>query len=246
VTDGPKREDGSEPETAPPRLRYTRRRLLVVGGAALAGVAATVAGVKVAGGSGAPAGGAGASEGTEPGGDAPGGDFPVISVEHHPPEVPARDWIVTVDGLVDDPFTIDRAAWMELTRSSVTADLQCVAGWSVDDIRWEGVAPGVLFDRAGLRPEAKAVLFHAHSNAGGGYSSCLSLKLLTEPDTLLADKLDGAPLPSRHGGPLRLIVPSQVGYKNVKWVVRLEVTDHIVPGYWEKRGYLQDAPVRGR
>ena len=61
---------------------------------------------------------------------------------------------------------------------------------------------------------------------------------------MLADTLDEQPLPDAHGGPLRLVVPKQLGYKNVKWVVRLEVTDHPVTGYWEQNGYPMDAPVR--
>ena len=60
---------------------------------------------------------------------------------------------------------------------------------------------------------------------------------------MLADTLDEQPLPDAHGGPLRLVVPKQLGYKSVKWVVRLEVTDHEVTGYWEQNGYPMDAPV---
>ena len=60
---------------------------------------------------------------------------------------------------------------------------------------------------------------------------------------MLADTLDEQPLPDTHGGPLRLVVPKQLGYKNVKWVVRLEVTDHEVTGYWEQNGYPMDAPA---
>jgi len=55
--------------------------------------------------------------------------------------------------------------------------------------------------------------------------------------------MDGAPLPSKHGGPLRLVVPKQLGYKSVKWVTRIEVTDKPVQGYWEQRGYSSNAPI---
>lgn len=255
--DVPEGADAGEPDVpgaggaggAPPRrLRFTRRRLLVLGGAALAGVAATVAGVRVVDGSsgsgGSGQGGTGDSGGS--GGDSgvPGGDFPVLSVEP-PPDVPAAEWVLKVDGLVEHPLTLDRAAWDQLARSSVTADFNCVTGWTADDVNWAGVSPRVLLDRAGLRPGAQAVVFRALGHAGTEYSSSLPLDLVTAPDTLLADTLDGAPLPARHGGPLRLVVPKQLGYKSVKWVVRLQVTDTPVPGYWEQRGYPQDAPVQG-
>jgi DMSO/TMAO reductase YedYZ molybdopterin-dependent catalytic subunit len=154
--------------------------------------------------------------------------------------------VLKVDGLVDNPLTVDRAAWEQLTRSSVTADFHCVTGWSADDVRWSGVTPSVLLDRAGVQTEAQAVVFRAYGHLGGAYSSSLPLDLVAAPGTLLADTLDGAPLPGPHGGPLRLVIPSQLGYKNVKWVVRMEVTDAPVPGYWEQRGYPQDARVPAR
>ncbi len=68
---------------------------------------------------------------------------------------------------------------------------------------------------------------------------------MRDPQTMLADALGGQPLPHEHGGPLRLVVPVQLGYKNVKWVSRLEVTDEQRAGYWESYGYPEDAPVLG-
>jgi DMSO/TMAO reductase YedYZ molybdopterin-dependent catalytic subunit len=168
------------------------------------------------------------------------GPFPVRSVEDVP-DVPAEQWVVKVDGLVEQPLTVDRAAWTNLRRLDETVDFHCVEGWSVDDVRWGGVAPSVLLDQAGVRPEAKYAVFYAH---GGPYLSTVPLDLVRDPATLLADSLNGGPLPPRHGGPLRLVVPKQLGYKSVKWVERIELTDSIRPGYWEKRGYPEDAPVR--
>jgi DMSO/TMAO reductase YedYZ molybdopterin-dependent catalytic subunit len=225
---------------APRRLRFTRRRLLILGGAAAAGVAATLAGVRAWSGSGeAPAGSPAAS----PSADALA-DFPVLSVEP-PPDVPAKDWVLKVDGLVERPLTVDRATWSGLKRLDETADFNCVTGWTLDNVRWGGVAPSVLLDQAGVRPEATHAAFHAVGHAGAEYLSSLPLDLVLAPDTVLADTLDGAALPPKHGGPLRLVVPQQLGYKNVKWVVRIEITDKLVPGYWEQRGYPENAPVRG-
>ena len=76
------------------------------------------------------------------------------------------------------------------------------------------------------------------------YTDSLSLVEAQAPETLLADVLDAAPLPAAHGGPLRLVIPSQLGYKNVKWVVRVEVTAQRAIGYWEATGgYASEAPV---
>jgi len=208
------------------RLRLTRRRLLVVGG--VAAVAAALAGVRPWSGS-----------GSAP----PGGEFPILSVEP-PPDVPVDDWVLGIDGLVERPLTVDRATWQALGRREVTADFHCVTAWTVEDVRWGGVAPAVLLEMAGVMPEARYAAFHAHGHLGGGYLSSVPLSLVAAPDTLLADMLDGRPLPAAHGGPLRLVVPRQFGYKSVKWVTRIEITAESRPGYWEQRGYPDDAPVQ--
>jgi DMSO/TMAO reductase YedYZ molybdopterin-dependent catalytic subunit len=216
-------------------MRFTRRRLLVLSGAA-AVAAAGLAGLRPWSGSAEP-GGADAADGATP------ESFPTLNVEP-PPDVPVEDWVLEVDGLVERALTIDRAAWSELERREVTADFHCVTGWTAEDVRWGGVAPSVLLDQVGLLPEAGYAAFHAVGHLGGGYLGSLPLDLVTAPDAILADSLDGGPLPAKHGGPLRLVVPRQLGYKSVKWVVRIEITAESVPGYWEQRGYPDDAPVR--
>jgi len=216
------------------QLRVTRRRLLIGVGALLAGFVGffVVAEALFRGGGGA--------RRTSASGGIPGiASFPTLEVEPVP-HVSPEQWLVTVDGLVDKPLRLDHAAWSALPRRSETADFHCVEGWSVDRLRWGGVAPRTILDMAGLKPGATYVNFHA---LGGSYADSLPLGLVDDAQTVLADTLDERPLPDDHGGPLRLVVPKQLGYKNVKWVVRLEVTDHPVTGYWEQNGYPMDAPA---
>ncbi len=218
----------------PRRLRVTRRRFLIGFGALLAGFAGVFVVVE------AFVRGGGSARRTAADGGVPGEtSFPALNVEQAP-HVPPEQWVVTVDGLVDTPLRLDHAAWSALERHSETADFHCVEGWSVDRLRWSGVAPRTILDMAGLKPEATNVNFHA---LGGTYADSLPLSLVDDAQTVLADTLDEQPLSDAHGGPLRLVVPKQLGYKNVKWVVRLEVTDHPVTGYWEQNGYPMDAPV---
>jgi DMSO/TMAO reductase YedYZ molybdopterin-dependent catalytic subunit len=215
-------------------LRTTRRRFLIGFGALLAGVAGVFAVVEAffrGGGGAGPTAASGASPGTP--------SFPALEVEAVP-HVPPEDWVLRVDGLVDKPLRLDHAAWSALPRRQETADFHCVEGWSVDRLRWGGVAPRTILDMAGLKAGATHVNFHA---LGGTYADSLPLSLVDDAQTLLADTLDEQALTDDHGGPLRLVVPKQLGYKNVKWVVRLEVTDHTVTGYWERNGYPMDAPV---
>ncbi len=215
-------------------LRVTRRRFLIGFGALLAGFAGVFGVVEAFLRSG------GGARRTAASGGIPGvASFPTLEVETVP-HVSPEQWVVTVDGLVNQPLRLDHAAWSALPHRRETADFHCVEGWSVDRLRWGGVAPRTILDMAGLMPAATYVNFHA---LGGTYADSLPLSLVDDAQTVLADTLDEQPLPDAHGGPLRLVVPKQLGYKNVKWVVRLEVTDHPVTGYWERNGYPTDAPV---
>ena len=228
--------EGVTPASADPeprRLRVTRKRFLIGFGALLAGLAGAFVVVE------ALFRGGGAKRTTASSGIPGIESFPALNIEQTP-HVPPEQWVVTVDGLVDKPLRLDHAAWSALARRSETADFHCVEGWTVDRLRWGGVAPRTILDMAGIQPAATHVNFHA---LGGTYADSLPLSLVDDAQTVLADTLDEQPLPDAHGGPLRLVVPKQLGYKNVKWVVRLEVTDHEVTGYWERNGYPMDAPT---
>lgn len=220
------------PGHGPRGVRLNRRLFFFVLGGAAVGMTGLVEAFRYAGG-----GSATGAAGTGRRGLL--GDFPALNVESVP-AVPPADWVLEVGGMVDKPIRLDHAAWQALPRVAETKDFHCVEGWSVSAVRWGGVALGTVLDKAGVKAGARAVVFHAH---GGTYSDDLSLDGARASSVLLADTLDEAPLPPDHGGPLRLVVPTQLGYKNVKWVERIEVTDHRVTGYWEQRGYSAEAPI---
>ena len=211
-------------------LRFSRRWfLLLVAGAVAALIAAL----------GLDRGAVGRRSGSGPAGLLE--SFPVLNVEDGPPAVAAASWTLAVDGLVESPLRLERGAWLALPRTQETRDFHCVEGWSVDKLGWEGVRVSDLLAQAKPQAGARFVTFHAY---GGTYTDSLTLAEATAPETLLADALDGAPLPAAHGGPLRLVIPSQLGYKSVKWVVRLELTATRAQGYWERNGdYPAEAPV---
>jgi DMSO/TMAO reductase YedYZ molybdopterin-dependent catalytic subunit len=148
--------------------------------------------------------------------------------------------VLRVDGLVDRPLTLDAASWGALARFDMTADLHCVEGWSVSDVRWSGVRPATILQLAGARPEGAFVVFRAYT---GEYVDCLPLDLAVASQTILADTMDGVPLPAPHGGPVRLYVAPMYGYKSIKWLDVIEVTDQVYPGYWEHYGYDVDGWV---
>jgi DMSO/TMAO reductase YedYZ molybdopterin-dependent catalytic subunit len=155
-----------------------------------------------------------------------------------------RSWRLSVDGMVESPGVFTFADLVELPRSDFLVDFHCVEGWSIYDVPWSGVHLSQLLARA--KPEAQAthVTFHT---LGGGYNDSLPLSVATEPRSLLGYGIAGATLPLKHGFPLRVVVPRLLGYKNAKYVHRVELTDHPVEGYWVKAGYPYDGEVpKGR
>jgi DMSO/TMAO reductase YedYZ molybdopterin-dependent catalytic subunit len=158
--------------------------------------------------------------------------FPVLHVGAAPSEAAARGWTVTVTGRVHERL---RLPVDDLHAEAVTStsDFHCVTTWSRLDNAWTGVPVADLLARARPRPEAT----HAVVAGWPAYSANLSLADLAAPGVLLAWAVDGADLSIPHGGPLRLVVPHLYGWKSVKWVTELRLTDRDVPGYWEERGY---------
>jgi len=145
-----------------------------------------------------------------------------------------------VTGLVEQPFTISYRELTALPATHVTRDFQCVTGWRVPDVRWTGVQLRTLLDRAGVKPEAKALRFVSFD---GTYTESLTLAQARRPDVLVAYELDAEPLSSRHGGPARLSAAPMYGYKSCKWLESIELTADVVPGYWEHYGYDVDGWV---
>jgi DMSO/TMAO reductase YedYZ molybdopterin-dependent catalytic subunit len=162
--------------------------------------------------------------------------WPVLHSETIPSFDPAT-WRFRVDGAVERPTDWGWAEFRALPTVSLTSDFHCVTGWSKLDNAWEGVSFREIAERVRPLPAASHVLVEAPS----GYAANLPLDALLEDDVLLAWAHDGQPLPPDHGGPLRLVVPKRYGWKSVKWAVRARFLDRDARGYWEERGYHNDA-----
>jgi DMSO/TMAO reductase YedYZ molybdopterin-dependent catalytic subunit len=229
VQQDPRRDDGGQER----HVRFTRKWFLV----GLGGAAAAAVGVErlVHGLGGTSSGSAGRSTADLNSVD----NFPVRTVDEVP-RIKLADWVIEVNGLVERPLKVDATVWAALPRFEETVDFNCVEGWSVGPVTWGGVRPSDLIEAARPLTKATHAVFHAFD---GEYTDSLSLEQLRDPGTILADSLDRSALPPDHGGPVRLIVPTQLGYKSVKFVRRIELTDGPVRGYWEQRGYSVDAPV---
>lgn len=152
------------------------------------------------------------------------------SVKRHSPATHR----VTVSGLVDKPQAFRMADLARFPQTRLERDFQCVTGWRVPDVEWVGVALPDLLDAAGVSPKARAVWF---TSFDGVYTESLTLDQARRRDVIVATQMEGKPVSHDHGGPTRLYVAPMYGYKSLKWLKGIEVTDELTPGYWEERGY---------
>ncbi len=143
-------------------------------------------------------------------------------------------WTLRVDGLVQQARTYSFAELLALPRAEQVTDFHCVEGWSVLDVPWSGVRLSLLLDRAQPLARATHLTFHTVEEI---YNESLPLAVAQEPNTLLGYGVSGNTLPLEHGFPLRLVVPRLLGYKNAKYVYRVELADAPVDGYWVRWGY---------
>ncbi|RJO65958.1 MAG: hypothetical protein C4523_14480 [Myxococcales bacterium] len=150
------------------------------------------------------------------------------------------EWRLTVDGLVESPRVFTFPDLIGLSRSDQITDFHCVEGWSVYDVPWNGVHANRIMELVRPLAAASYVTFHT---VGGKYNESLPIAVLSESRTLLGYGVNGYTLPLKHGFPLRVVAPRLLGYKNAKYVERIEFTDHPAEGYWVQRGYPYDGEV---
>jgi DMSO/TMAO reductase YedYZ molybdopterin-dependent catalytic subunit len=111
--------------------------------------------------------------------------------------------------------------------------LDCVEGWSVK-ILWEGILVSDLINQVHPDPAANTIIF----KASDGYTTSFPLNYTTDNTILLAYKMNNATLPPERGFPFQLVAESKWGYKWIKWVTEIELSDNLnYKGYWESRGY---------
>jgi DMSO/TMAO reductase YedYZ molybdopterin-dependent catalytic subunit len=156
------------------------------------------------------------------------------------PRFHPRSWRLRIDGLVAEPRELAYEDLLRLSRAEQTSDFHCVTGWTVRNVRWAGVRFHELLALARPLPQAHALRF---VSAERPYEDTLTLGQALRKDTMLAYEMDGRPLSRPHGAPVRVVMPAMYGYKNVKWVERIELVTHPSDGFWEKLGYDRDAWV---
>ena len=169
-----------------------------------------------------------------PGGD----DFQIYSITNSFPLIAPNRYRLEVTGLVERPLTLTLADLEAMPSTKLVKTFQCVTGWQVPDVHWEGVKLSEVLDTAGVKPGAVALSFASYDGAD---TESLTLDQARLPDVIVAYRMLGGPITTEHGGPVRLYVAPMFGYKSLKWLSAIKVVDRVEPGFWEQNGY----PVNG-
>jgi DMSO/TMAO reductase YedYZ molybdopterin-dependent catalytic subunit len=148
------------------------------------------------------------------------------------PRIDGATYRLSLSGLVDD-----RRAWKlpelyQLPQTSQVTRHVCVEGWSMIG-KWSGVPLRTFLERVGADFRAKYVGFEC----ADGYYSSIDMASALHPQTILAFQISDEILAPRYGYPLKLRIPTKLGFKNPKWIVAIFVTNRFPGGFWEDRGY---------
>jgi DMSO/TMAO reductase YedYZ molybdopterin-dependent catalytic subunit len=163
-------------------------------------------------------------------------NFPVLDLGIRP-NVNTTNWSLRVFGLVENPLEFNWIAFRSLPQIKDVSDFHCVTRWSQLDMVWEGVSAREVLTHASPLPLAKFVTLHSYD----GYTTNLPLEALLDDDVVIAHSVLGHALTAEHGGPARMVVPKRYGWKSAKWLKSIELHAEDRPGFWEVRGYHNDA-----
>ena len=157
--------------------------------------------------------------------------FPVLTYGPTP-RIEAEELELRIFGLVKEK-TLRWQDLLELPQTTLTRDFHCVTHWSKLDVTWTGTLVNDLLATLNVDPNATHVMFHCY----GGYTTNLKLDDFTKDDCMLVHTLEGEPIPTEHGGPLRTLIPHLYAWKSAKWLNGIEFMDGDKPGFWERNGY---------
>jgi DMSO/TMAO reductase YedYZ molybdopterin-dependent catalytic subunit len=171
-----------------------------------------------------------------PGGQTEVKNFPLLDLGIRP-DVTTQNWQLRVFGLVENELNLDWAAFQALPQVTDVSDFHCVTRWSQLDMDWQGVRAQEILALAMPLDQAKFVTLHSSD----GYTTNVPLEVLLDDDVIVAHSVFGLPLAPEHGGPVRMVVPKRYAWKSAKWLKAIELHAEDRPGFWEVRGYHNDA-----
>lgn len=158
-----------------------------------------------------------------------------------PQYIDNQTYRLSVNGLVNNTLSLSYDQVLaDFHPYTKVVTLHCVEGWSVK-ILWEGFLLEDLLKQAGADMNASTVIFRAYD----GYSTALPMQYIKDNNIIVAYKMNGLTLPPERGFPFQLVAESQYGYKWIKWITTIEVSNNTdFKGFWESRGYPNNATIR--
>jgi hypothetical protein len=174
----------------------------------------------------------------------PSSDFYEVSKNPFDPEVDPARWRLEIAGLVETPLTLTYDDIKSLPSVEHYATLACISnpvgGELIGNALWRGVRLRDVLQKAGLKEGVADIVLRGRDE----YADSIPPDRAMNEATLLVYEMNGSPLPSSHGFPVRLLVPGIYGKKNVKWISRIEAVDYDFKGYWQRRGWDDRAEYR--
>lgn len=159
------------------------------------------------------------------------------------PEVDVRGWKLKIDGLVEKSHTLTYEEITRMPEVSEYVTLECIGnsigGDLIGNALWTGIPLRALLEKAGVKAGVKDIVLYG----ADGYTDSIPLERAMRDYNIMAYKMNNEALPRDHGYPLRLVVPGIYGMKNVKWLERIELVDWDYKGYWERRGWSDEAVI---
>jgi DMSO/TMAO reductase YedYZ molybdopterin-dependent catalytic subunit len=162
----------------------------------------------------------------------PESGFRVNSYGDDDPDIDLDNWKLSVEGLVAKPGSYSLDIIKSLPKKVMNTRHVCVEGWSMIP-KWGGTPLSNFLASVGADPNAKYLAVEC----GDDYYTCYDMPSALHDQTLLCYEAYNKPLTLDHGAPVRIVIPTKLGYKNAKWVNKLIVTNEKKGGYWEDEGY---------
>ncbi len=168
-----------------------------------------------------------------------------VAIDVFDPAVSASEWSLGLGGLIANPKSYSLADLQALPKAQQYSTFICVSnlvnGDLISNAKWVGVRlSDLLSDAGGASSSAKYVVFHSVD----GYTVGVPISRALDPQSMLAYEMNGESLPPRHGYPLRAVIPGLYGMMSAKWVRQVELSDSVYLGFWQTRGWSNDATVQ--
>jgi hypothetical protein len=179
---------------------------------------------------------------------APNREFYITTYSDNVPAIEAGAFRLRIEGLVEKPLALTLEELEALKDKAEFVTLECignpVGGDAIGNALWDGVTLRKIINMAIPKNAIVKTVFYAED----GYGDSIPYSLSLSEDVFLAYRMNGEPLPRQHGYPVRAIVPGIYGMKHVKWLSKIELVNYDFKGYWEKRGWSDDAiiPVKSQ